>query len=260
VNHILLDPGSRPVIAHRGASADRPENTLEAFRLALAQGADAFELDVRITRDGVPVLMHDPALDRTTDRTGLVRRLAAAEVRRADAGAGYLAPDGSRPWAGRGIGVPTLAEVLEEFPRVPILVEPKVPDRGSAIARVLLALRATERCVVASFERGALRGFRRGPFLVGADRPAVTWLWLSTRLGVGIRRPRGVFYAPPDRWRGRVEVPTVAFVAEARRHGIPVHVWTVDDPARARELWRRGVNGIITNRPGLMVAARGSRA
>ncbi|HET9514113.1 MAG TPA: glycerophosphodiester phosphodiesterase family protein, partial [Gemmatimonadales bacterium] len=65
---LLLDPNARPIIAHRGASAEAPENTLEAFRLGLEQGCDAIELDVRLSRDGVAVVIHDPTLMRTTGR------------------------------------------------------------------------------------------------------------------------------------------------------------------------------------------------
>ncbi len=108
---ILLDPDARPVIAHRGASGQYPENTLLAFTKALEMGADAIELDVRLTTDGVPIVLHDPTLDRTTDGKGAVAGLTLAEVRRAVAGAGER--------------VPALAEVLECFPVTPLIVEIK---------------------------------------------------------------------------------------------------------------------------------------
>src|SRR6185312_16951069 len=82
----LLDLDARPVIAHRGASAYAPENTIPAFELAVRHGADGFELDVRVTRDGAAVVIHDDSLDRTTDLTGLVRARTLAELRAADAG------------------------------------------------------------------------------------------------------------------------------------------------------------------------------
>ena len=82
----LLDLSARPVIAHRGASAYAPENTLAAFELAVTQGADALELDVRLSRDGAPVVLHDHTLDRTTNLAGPVRGRTLAELRQADAG------------------------------------------------------------------------------------------------------------------------------------------------------------------------------
>jgi glycerophosphoryl diester phosphodiesterase len=256
VTHPLLDPSFCPLIAHRGASADAPENTIPALRLAVEQGCDVIEVDVRATRDGVAVLLHDPTLDRTTDRRGVLRHLDLVQVRTADAGAGYVASDGSRPWAGRGLRIPTLEEALEELPDFPFLLEPKTADAQEAIATVLRRMGATRWVAIASFERGALQVFRGGPFLVGSDRRDVFHLWWSTLLGRRIPPPRCAFYAPPDRWKNCIEVPRAAFVAEARRHGRPVHVWTVDDPDRARLLWRSGVSGIITNRPSALAAAR----
>jgi glycerophosphoryl diester phosphodiesterase len=252
----LLDMSARPVIAHRGASADAPENTLEAFRLAVEQGCDAFELDVRLTRDGEVVLMHDPTLLRTCAHAGEVATMTLAEIQAADAGAGYVASDGSRPWRGRRVTAPTLRAVLRAFPALPILIELKVPEVQQAVARVLGEEGALERCVVASFRHRALEHLRQGPVLLGADRRDVTALVARTRLFLPVAKPRCLLYAVPWRWKERIEVPRRRFISAAARHGRPVHVWTVDDPAVARELWRRGVCGIITNRPGVMTRLR----
>jgi glycerophosphoryl diester phosphodiesterase len=249
---VLLDPLARPIIAHRGASADAPENTLEAFQLAIEQGADALELDVRLSRDGVAVVMHDAVLDRTTDRTGAVADLTFGELKRADAGAGFRDPAGSPVWAGRGVRIPALTEVLEAFPAVPLLIEIKSPEAQHAVARDIEQAGAAGRTVMAAFSRGALDVLRRDPFRVGADRRDVVALYTRSRLGLHVARPRCQFYAVPWRWRGRIEVPRIPFIREALRHGRPVHVWTVDDPAVAAELWSRGASGIITNRPGVI--------
>ncbi len=250
--HPLLTLAEHPIIAHRGASAEAPENTLEAFDLAVRQGADALELDVRLSADGVPVVLHDPTLDRTCGRPGLVAELTLKQLLEADAGAGFRSPEGSRPFAGRGVVIPTLAEVLERFPGLPLLVEIKAPEAQHAVADLLERTGAATRTVLASFKPRALEAFRRSPFLVGADRRDAFRLYVLTRLGLSGGEPRCLCYAVPWRWKNRIEVPTPRFVAAARRHGRPVHVWTVDDPAIARELWRRGTNGIITNRPGQM--------
>ena len=248
----LLDPQAHPIIAHRGASADAPENTIAAFRAAVEQRADAIEFDVRLTRDGVPVVMHDPTLARTTDREDAVAALTLAELRRADAGARWLAPDGSRPWRGKGLIVPTLQEVLRGFPALPMLIEIKCREAQDPAARVILEEDAAARCVVASFKRGALTAFRRPPFQVGADRTDVTALLCLTRLGLPAPRPRCRLFAVPWRYKNRLEVPRPRFIREAGRHGCPVHVWTVDDRDTARLLRDRGANGIITNRPGYL--------
>ncbi|HEY7614826.1 MAG TPA: glycerophosphodiester phosphodiesterase family protein, partial [Gemmatimonadales bacterium] len=97
----LLDLTAHPVIAHRGASAEAPENTLPAFEAATKGGADAFELDVRLTADGAPVVIHDATLDRTTDRMGPVRGLTLAELRSVDAGSRF-APARGQEYPFRG--------------------------------------------------------------------------------------------------------------------------------------------------------------
>jgi glycerophosphoryl diester phosphodiesterase len=252
----LLDLDARPVIAHRGASAEAPENTLAAFEAAVRHGADAFELDVRLTADGAPVVIHDDTLDRTTDRSGLVRSQTLAELRSVDAGAKFT-PDRGRthPYRGSDVRIPTLGEVLWAFPRMPVLLEIKEPEAQEAVRKVLLQEDAAERCVVASEDRAALRAFDEAPFARGASGPEISALYWAALVG---RRPPAAGYrllSVPERYRG-LPVPTRRFVAAARALGCPVHVWTINEPATARRLWARGVAGIVTNRPGPIASAR----
>jgi glycerophosphoryl diester phosphodiesterase len=245
----LLDLSARPVIAHRGASGDAPENTLPAFELAVQQGADAFELDVRLSRDGAPVVIHDATLERTTSLSGPVRAHTLAELRAADAGR-WFTPDGGRtqPFRDRGVKVPTLAEVLWAFPAMPVLVEVKEPEVQEAVRRVLVDEHAGERCVVASGDDAALTVFREGPIPCGASAREIGELYRAVLFRRALPKPRYRLLSVPIRHRG-LPVPTRRFVAAARRLGCPVHVWTVDDPATARRLWARGVAGIVTNFP-----------
>lgn len=252
----LLDLSSRPVIAHRGASGSAPENTLPAFELAVRQGADALELDVRLTRDGVPVVLHDATLDRTTDQQGPLGALTLAELRKADAGF-RLTLDGGRtyPFRAGAARVPTLADVLRGFPELPVLVELKEPSAQAAVRQVILEERAVERCVLASEHQAALQVFREPPFAVAASGGEIGALYRDVLL----RRAPGVvqyrMLSVPERHRG-LRVPTRNFVAAARRLGCPVHVWTVNDPAVAQRLWALGVAGIVTNVPDRIRAAR----
>jgi glycerophosphoryl diester phosphodiesterase len=254
--NLLLDLSARSVIAHRGASAYAPENTLEAFELAVKQGTDALELDVRLTRDGAPAVIHDATLDRTTDLTGPVRARTLAELRQADAGHRFTTDRGrTTPYRGVGVRIPTLAEVLWTFPAVPVMVEVKEPEVQEAVRRVLLEERAAERCVVASEHVGALEMFREEPFACGASGAEISALYRAVMLR---RAPPGCRYrllSVPLRWHG-LPVPTRAFVRAAHRLGCPVHVWTVNDAATARRLWARGVAGVVTNVPDVVGAAR----
>ena len=104
------------IVAHRGASQAIPENTMEAFQAAVEAGADAIELDVHLTADGELAVIHDPTLDRTTDRTTTVATATMADIREADAGWAFLGADSSYPFRGTGMTVPTLPEVLAWLP------------------------------------------------------------------------------------------------------------------------------------------------
>jgi glycerophosphoryl diester phosphodiesterase len=252
----LVDLSARPVIAHRGASGSAPENTMTAFQLAVRQGADAFELDVRLTGDGVPVVLHDPTLDRTTDRTAPLAGLSLDDLRRADAGARF-SPDRGRsfPYKSTGVAVPTLAEVLRAFPQMPILIEIKEVTAQEAVRQVLLEERAVDRCVLASEQEPALELFREPPFARGASGREISALYWATMLWRAAPPCGYRFLSVPDRYRG-LTVPTRRFVAAAGRMQCPVHVWTVNDPATARRLWSRGVAGIVTNVPDQIRAAR----
>ena len=252
----LLDLSSRPVIAHRGASGSAPENTIAAFEVAVAESADAIELDVRLTADGVPVVLHDPTLDRTTSHQGPIGAVAADRLRDIDAGARFT-PDGGRtyPFRGSGVQVPTLTEVLRAFPLMPFLIEIKEAQAQEAVKRVLLEEGAVLRSVLASEQDAALTSFREPPFAVAACGGEIGALYRAVLFR---RVPAAVPYralSVPVRHRG-LPVPTRAFVAAARRLGCPVHVWTINDPSVAKRLWGVGVCGIVTNFPDKILAAR----
>jgi glycerophosphoryl diester phosphodiesterase len=234
------------VVAHRGASGEYPENTLLAFARGLEQGADAVELDVRVSADGVPVVLHDATLDRTTGARGPLAHRTAAELSRVDAGAGQC--------------VPTVAQVLERFPATPLLLEIKEAWAAEPLLAVLRAHGAARRVVVGSLDAPALQPFRGSGIARAATRVEVAAAWLWARLGLGMRLPAFGLLSVPER-SGRLRVVDGPFVARARRARVPVHVWTVNDRAAAERLGRLGVNGIITDYPARMrdvVSPRGT--
>jgi glycerophosphoryl diester phosphodiesterase len=257
--NILVDPGARPLVAHRGASAEAPENTLPAFQRAADLGVDAFELDVRLTADGEVVVHHDAMLERTTDLTGPLSALTLAQLHTTDAGYQFSTDDGAtHPFRGRRVLVPTLDEVLTAFPTMPVLVELKEVGGQERVRDVILRHGAAGRCLLASEHHDALDCFRDGRFLVGASRKDILRLLVGS---VTRARPRKVAYhalSVPHRHHF-VPVATRRFMADAHGLGVPVHVWTVDDPAEAGTLRSRGANGILTNDPGRL-RRFGSRA
>ena len=250
--NLLLDRAARPVIGHRGAAAYAPENTLASFRHALEIGAEALEFDVRLSADGVAVVIHDPTLDRTTDQTGPVAERTVAQLRAADAGFRFT-PDHSTatPFRGQGVTIPTLAEVIATFPGVPLLIEIKEIGVQAAVAAALTAGGATDRAVLAGSDWRALQAFRAQPFHLGASQRDIS----RRKFGLGAPDPRCRCYAVPDSWHG-LTVPTARFCRAAHAVESTVHVWTVDDARSALLLWRNGVQGIVTNRPDAIRTAR----
>ena len=254
---MVLDQPGRRVIAHRGASGHAPENTIAALRLAVEQGADAIEFDIRLSACDTPVLTHDQTLDRTTSSKGPVRGRTAAELEQCDAGH-WFTPDGTTfPWRDRGIGVPSLAKVLTEFPDTPLLIELKTVEVAYPALQVLRRFGANRRVMVASFLERALIPFRSAGFLTSASRLGILRLWALAKIGL-TARSNDQAYSVPEHYRNRITVPTPGFILAAARAGRPVHVWTVNDRSTARELWNRGVTGIITNNPAEMIAERGT--
>jgi glycerophosphoryl diester phosphodiesterase len=249
--NLLLDPSARPVIGHRGASAYAPENTLESFRQALRLGAEALEFDIRASANGVPMVFHDEILDRTTDLLGPIGEYTTDALAKADAGYRFSDGAGGFPYRGAGVRIPTLQSVVEEFSGVPLLIELKEVDVQDAVARVLLERGAAEHAVLAGLDWRALRAFALKEFHRGASRLDIARLYI--RLGSPHRACR--CYAVPERYHG-LQVPSPRFVRAAHARQSTVHVWTVDEAETARALWANGVNGIITNRPDLILAAR----
>lgn len=227
-------------IAHRGASADRPENTMAAFEEAVRQGADAIELDVRLAGDGEVVVIHDGTLLRTTGAAGHVWERSAAELAALDAG-GWFEP------RFRGEGVPTLRQVLTGIaPRVPINIELKGrPGAGleRAVVDVVRETGSTERVLISSFKLEALIALRA----CDAELPiGLLYEDPIADLAGDARRVRASFVHPG------ASLVDGALLDQARALGLGVLVWTVDDPDLARGLIQSGVGGIITNRPGAL--------
>lgn len=252
----LTSLDGRFVIGHRGNAAHAPENTLESFRQAVELGVDAIELDVRVTRDGVPVVIHDPTLGRTTDRGEVVAHLSLAGLRRADAGARFTPDAGATfPYRGRGLTIPTLREVVDATPGIPLLIEVKVAEAGPAIADILAQAGAGGRVVAASMQREAVLPLRAANLATGASAADVVSLWSLLIRGRSAQAlPYAVLCIP--RAYGGLPLPVARLARLAKGAGVATHVWTIDEPRVAEKLWRAGIQGIVTNDPRTMLRAR----
>ncbi len=235
------------VFAHRGFSATAPENTLAAFQAALKAGAEGFELDVQMTRDGQVVVIHDEKVNRTTDGVGWVKDYTLAELRKLDAGAWFDAE-----YAGQK--VPLLSEVLELLTHneLQLNVELKsglvhYPGLEQAVLDLVARFNMRQRVIVSSFNHFALRDMRTlDPdielgvlYMEGMVDP---WLY-AKHLKAQALHP---FY------------PTIIpeIVQGARQHGLAIRPFTVDRPEDVKALLAAKVDAIITNRPDLVLELR----
>jgi glycerophosphoryl diester phosphodiesterase len=254
--NILLDPSARPVVGHRGNRAHAPENTIESFAQAVAAGADAIEFDVRLTADGVAVVHHDPTVNRTTDGTGEIARLTFEDLKRLDAGAKFSNDAGrNHPYRGKGHRIPRLDEVVEAFPSMPLLIEIKTPAASNEIRKVLEAHKAEARTLVDSSHPDALKPFRDSEIAYGASRDGVGRLMWEVVTGLAVTPASYKALCVPLYYNG-LPLPVKRFARVGPKYDWRVHVWTINDTATALDLWKAGVNGIITDDPALMLQTR----
>jgi glycerophosphoryl diester phosphodiesterase len=241
--------------AHRGGAGLWPENTLEAFRGALELGCSHLETDLRMTRDGEIVVMHDARVDRTTDGTGDVAAHTLAQLKRLDAGYRF-SPDGtSFPFRGRGLTVPTFAELCAATPAARYNVE--IKERSSFdLPRALVAFierhALSERIVVAAEHHELVRDFRRlsrRRIATSASRRECLKFWFASRLGLTafLRLPYQALQIPVR--VGKATLVTPGLLDAAHREGLAVHVWTIDDPVEMTRLLDLGVDGLMSDHP-----------
>ncbi|MGH3786109.1 MAG: glycerophosphodiester phosphodiesterase [Pseudonocardiaceae bacterium] len=249
--HPFLEGPIPRAFAHRGwhlGELAGMENSLAAFHRAVAEGYRYLETDVRATRDGVVVVLHDATLDRTTDGSGEVEQLDWAAVRTARVG-------GREP-------VCQLADLLEELPRALLNIDVKA---DTAVVPVLELLRRTDqwhRVCLASFSEARLQRLRRaaGPrLLTSMGTASAAALWLRSAVPLLAAAPiRGELAQLPVRRCGIIVVDRT-LVRYAHRRGLEVHAWTVNRVAEMEALLDLGVDGLVTDRPELLREALRAR-
>jgi glycerophosphoryl diester phosphodiesterase len=271
----MLGVGNRPqIVAHRGASASEAEHTLAAYRRAIGDGADGLECDVRLTRDGVLVCVHDRRIDRTSSGRGVVSTLELADLAELDFGSWRLGGDQIDPmltadweapdWDRRTVlTLERLVEVVAGSDRwVELAIETKHPTRYAGLVELALVDILTRhglahrsgdgrcRVRVMSF---ATSGLRR----IHTLAPEVPTVHLMRRVPLRLREgqlPHGVNAMGPSLPALRAHPD---YVARVHEHGGQVHVWTVDEPADVEFVTELGVDVVITNRPAAVLAQLG---
>lgn len=233
----FLDAPPPIAIAHRGGAASEPENSLAAFSHAVELGYRYAETDVHATADGVLVAFHDHTLERVTDGRGVVAELPWSQVREARI-------DGREP-------IPRLAEILGTWPQLRLVIDPKADGAVEPLIAELRRSDAVDRVCVGSFAQDRLERVRAafgGGVCTSAGPPEVRRM----RLASWGLLPRAALRDGPDCLQipprhGPVPLADRRLVELAHERGLPVHVWTVDDPAQMRRLLDLGVDGIVTD-------------
>jgi glycerophosphoryl diester phosphodiesterase len=246
------------VVAHRGASAQAPENTMEAYRLAVEAGADAIELDVHLSQDGQMALIHDDTVDRTTDSVGRVDGFDMAGLRRLDAGARFTAADGSTPFAGKGLKIPTLPEVLDWLPDgVGLVVEIKA---RAAVPSVIEALRG---CPVREQGRASVISFDEASIdeahALDPDLPTGYLLVPYQPLDPALRWAVEHGHTAVHPWEGDLGLDPAPALSQAMAYGRQLGCYVVNDPDRMKHLAVFGLWGFVTDVPDVARAALGPR-
>jgi glycerophosphoryl diester phosphodiesterase len=246
--------GAPLLIAHRGGSGLAPENTLPAFLNGAGRwAADMIELDVQASADGRCIVMHDELVDRTTNGTGAVAAMTLAELRELDAGYRFTPDNGvTFPFRGTGVQVPTIEEVLEALPDIRITIEVKT---GAAQAPLFEAIRrfdASGRVIAASMFDRDRSMFPQYDGAISGSLEELKPFWVRHRFGLGwLKAPECDVVQIPEVWEGR-RLVTRRLARDLHRHGIPLHVWTVNEAEDMHRLLDWGVEGIISDRPDVL--------
>lgn len=228
------------VIAHRGASAYQPENTLAAFALAIEQGAQMIELDLHLSRDNQVVVIHDETLDHTTNLTGRVDQMTLAEIKQAD--------------AGNGERVPTLDETLDlTIGKLRLYLEIKDAKAAAETLRIIRARRCQDDVMLASFDIELIR--RLGEevrdielgVILGNETLNPIVRWREAFPWIALRRINYQVLCM------QVELCYGYLARQTKASGKRLYVWTADEDAQFAKMIERDVDGIVTNKPDRLI-------
>jgi glycerophosphoryl diester phosphodiesterase len=252
LNTDFFTPPLPRVFGHRGAAGTHPENTLESFRAAVAAGVQCLEFDIHMTRDGEVVVAHDSHLARMCGLDRTIPEMTYAELATADAGRKFTLDGATFPFRDKGIRVPRLAEVLEAFPKLRMIVEVKqiAPSVVTAMLDVIDRAGMRRKVLLASEHQEPLDEVRK----LAPEIPT-NFSYLESGLFIQAMGTHDANYRPPgdavqishfyENW----ELVTRKSVEFAHSVGVEMHVWTVNEEAEMSELLDMGVDGLISDYP-----------
>ena len=251
------------VIAHQGGDGLWPSNTLFAFEHAADLGVDVLEMDIHMTKDGVLVVSHDDTVDRLTDGEGYIKEMSLAEVQSFDAAYDWSPlDDGAEyPYRGQGITIPTLESVFKRFPgyRMNIEIKQDAPSIAQPFCDLIRAHDMQDKVLVASFKDEALAEFREicpGIATSGSRGQIKPFIYMHIAFMGRLYPPNFSAAQLPIEDSG-ITLLTRRFMNVAHSRGLWVDAWTIDDPGEMQMLIDIGVDGIITDRPDLLMEVLG---
>jgi glycerophosphoryl diester phosphodiesterase len=259
-DHPYFNQAGFMVIAHRGGRSLGPENTLYTYQRAMALGVDVLEIDVHLTKDNHLAVIHDKTVDRTTDGSGTVASYNLADLQKLDAGYRWSADiKNPFPLRGKGLKIPSLAEVFQAFPQMRVNIEIKDSDPAaiSSLCRTIQDHNMATKVMIASFDAGALKNFRAAcpgvATSAGASEAMLFYVLQKMHLESVYSPDAQALQVPPT--YGDLQVVTQRFVEAAHARNLKVHVWTVNETDSMKRFMRLGVDGIMTDYPQRLLEA-----
>lgn len=251
------------VIAHQGGEMLAPSNTMSAFQGAVDMGVDALEFDIHITKDGHLVAIHDPAVDRTTNGTGTVDDLTLEEIQALDAGFNFEDLNGEKTYRGKGTSIPTVDEIFTAFPNMKMVIEIKddipanrIEEAAGNLWTLIEKHEKKDQVLVVAFDQEIVDTFAEisngKTALAGGRQEIKNFVILHTLFLRNFYNPNVDAFQIPVR-EDNIDLTSKKYIEGAHRRGIDVHYWTIDDKKTMEELIIKGADGIITNRPDLML-------
>jgi glycerophosphoryl diester phosphodiesterase len=264
--HAFFQADAPMVIAHRGGAALAPENTLAAFEKARSLGVDVIEFDVRMTRDGHLVVVHDLSINRTTNGEGGVHEFSLEEIGKFDAAYRFSTDGKEFPYRGRGLRIPTVEDVFRQFGDLRMSIEIKTPPTVMGYPDIELKLwnlieqyGMHDKVLISSFSHEIMTRFARHSgdrvALSASGREARTFILLHRIFLTPLYRPESDAFQIPVAY-GALRLDDERLILNARNLNMAVIYWTVNEEEAMRRLLARGASGIITDRPDLLMKVR----
>lgn len=262
--HPMMQESHLLVMAHRGGADLAPENTMEAFHQAAQLGVDVIELDVHLTKDGHLVVIHDDTIDRTTDGTGRVNDLTLAEIQSYDAGYHFVDLQGNKSYRHKQVVIPKLETVFQEMPpNMRYTIELKETNDDTLyeeicnkVWRLMCTYHVKDKVLIGSFDQKILdmmTSLTNGEAIVSAGKQEVAKFVLLHKLGLhALYRTKVDSVELPIKAAG-IYLMDKSLIDAAKRRGMAVHYWTINDKKTMNKLIHLDVDGIITNRPNVLI-------